>query len=424
MRRASTLLLTALLLLLGSGGAAAAQSIQPFSATAKAPMDLAAMQLLPADLAIKGASYLAGRELGLTDLATSWQPALKDARYRFGLESFLGAGTGAHDPYVSATLYAFAGPRSATAGYQALVKLLAANNTPAKGGKRIGSESTEFTGTHENSDGSTSRRLAVLFREGQIVAIVASIDFSGSYPSRAGVERLGGILAKRIAAGEAGTLRAPGLSRRVVRLTGPNQYGTTDTYVRLAGKDVAGPGAITDRALYDRINAGAIDIYSRDQIATGADANEPSVHWDLASFPSAQSAAAWLKRQFSLEATSANKPQVKVIASQARFGDETRMATLHFTRSNGEPIYDIEIVARYGKVGISLTVEAHQQVDAQTVESLMKVEDGCLRGAAACAPIPTPDAFSQLSWSGPSGQGTMRAWQAPVASAPESQPRA
>lgn len=391
MRRFLSLLLV-FLLTLGTAAGVAARTTEPFSA-AKAPLDLAAMQLRPSDLKGARAFYCCGQQITLSDVPDSTQRPLEDAHFQFGHTSTLLMG--GSNRFVSSTIYAFAGPKSATAGYRTLLKLYTSDETEIEGQKTVGAQSEVTRGSQTNTDGSVTRQVNILVRSGQMVVQVGLGDPAGVTPPASEVVRLSGILVKRITAVQDGKSPAPGLSQRVLRFTGPKQSTFADGYLRLDGTDVSGAPA-SKAAEEAKIFAGATDIYREVQVTSSLRFSDvPSADWHLIDFRDKQSASHWIANQIPLEEQGSKRIRVTSLSKKTRYGDETRLATYHYERG-GQTLYGAEIDARYGKSGLSLTIEATRPVDASVAEGLMKKAESCFK-ATGCAPVPVPSALLELA---------------------------
>ena len=390
MRRVSSLLLAIMLLSLGVG-------VAPAVRAASGPTDLAAMQRHPSDLTDEGLSYVGGQHLMLADLDASLRQPLEAARFRFGHELFLGQ-VNKRGRFVWSTIYAFAGPRSAAGGYERVVDWALETEQRVDGARTAGEASTVTTGTHQNDDGSVNHYVTIVVRQGQFVARIALGDLEGGKPTSAEATRLGAILAKRIRAAQAGTSPAPGLSRHVLRFTGPSQYMLTDAYLRLDGEEVGGPLTITAAETdYVKLFAGATDLYTTIQIANpNINASEPSVNWYLATFPDEQTASRWVENYIPLEEQGPAQKQVTSRSEKVQYGDETRLAIYH-SDENGARTEGVMIVARYGTTGVVLTIEAHQPVSAAVARGLMTQADHDCLQASACAPVAVPTSLLALA---------------------------
>lgn len=402
MRRISLVCICVLGLVFGGGQVAAAstQTSTKGSSAAAAPLDLATMVLVPADLPAKDAVVFSGARYFLDSYSGRKAIALRAAGYNGGFESWLGPEGNDREYQVAAALDEFKTVKGAMDGYEAFL-----GSAPNVGTTTIGEES--WLGAHQGADPYDNTRpdngLILAFRINRIVATVYVDNFTAKKPSVAAAERLGTTLAARIKHTLARRPAEPGLSNRALRLNVPVESMYQDAYYRLAGRDRIGAyDANLPRGAqsFDTYYHGATDIYVSGQHVNDRP-DTPSYALRMATFPKTYDAAKWVKTYLAINGKGPDGWRaIKERQGAKTFGDQSHVATYHYPAAKVDPgptIYGTVIVARYGSVGVAVRIQAYQPVPVALVEALMTAQAKCLTSSALCPRTKVPAGLNDLT---------------------------
>lgn len=408
MRRLSVLCLCLVVAALGGSGVATAssQTGTPVAAPVTAPLDLATMVLIPADVKRPHAAIVGGSRYFLDSYSRREAAALEAAGDQGGFIQWLGTSATASDYLVGSALDEFTDSTGASTGFS----MLRQSGAAVSGIKTIGDESALYRGTttDPNDPGRTGHMLTFYLRVGRLVGTIEIDDYTGAKPHAAEAVGLGQTMVARIRHVLAGDPTRPGLSNRAVRFKAPASTSFQDGYYRLAGTDRIGwQGDLPKgQPTFDETFPGATNVLLVGQNAS-TDVGAPSERVRLVEFPAAMAASAWLRRYVSIaERGSGGWQQVKPVAGAKAFGDESQTVTFQIPAASGAPgktIYGAAVITRYGALAVSLRIQAFRPVPVKIVDDLMAAQAKCLKSTGNCPRVTPWHALLDLTVSPPSG---------------------
>lgn len=400
MRRLCVLVLCFMVAALSGGGGAAAQGGTPAAAPTAAPLDLATMVLVPADVKRPRATIVSGSRYFLDSYSAREAAALRAVGDQGGFVQWLGTSATASDYLVGSALDEFRNSKGAATGFS----LIRQSGPGVSGVKRIGDESALYRGTTTDpSDPSrTDHMLTLYIRVGRLVGTIEIDDYTGAKPHAAEAVALGETMIARIRHVLAGDPTKPGLSNRAVRFKTSLSASFQDGYYRLDGKDRIGwQGNLPKgQPTLAETFPGATDVFLVGQGAS-EDAGAPWERVRLVQFPSSTAASSWLKEYLSIaERGPTGWRQVKRVTGARTFGDQSQTVTFQWPAAKGEPgrtVYGAAITTRYGALAVSVRIEAYQPVPVTLAENLMAAQATCLKSTGNCPRVTPSKALLDLT---------------------------
>lgn len=400
MRRLSVLLLCLVVAALSGGGDAAGQAGTPAAAPTTAPLDLATMVLIPADVKRPHVTIVSGSRYFLDSYSAREAAALKAAGDQGGFVQWLGTSATTSDYLVGSALDEFTTSKGASTGFSTIRQ----SGPGVNGVKTIGDESALYRGTTTDpSDPSRTDHLLTLYiRVGRLVGTIEVDDYTGAKPHAAEAIALGEAMVARIKHVMAGDPTRPGLSNRAVRFKTSLSASFQDGYYRLNGKDRIGwQGNLPKgQPTLGETFPGASDVFLVGQGAS-AKAGAPWERVRLVQFPSSTAASAWLTEYVSIaERGPSGWKDVKDVSGAPAFGDQSQVITFRYAAAPGMPgktVYGAAIIARFGALAVSYRIEAYRTVDVKIAENLMATQAKCLKATGNCPRVTPSKALLDLT---------------------------
>ena len=404
--RAAIFLILVGALLRGVGPVGAAATAAPVSA----PLDLAAMTLVPTDVIEPGFALAGGGRVPLGELASRvarargwWRidaamalgDALAAAGWQRGYESRL-ADPGKAPDRIGAEIRSSVAEYASSAGAATAFTILRGDGSLAAGrelrGLVLGDESRMSRSFVPGPGGAPPvRRLEMSFRLGPLIGTVAMADFADERNWDEGaIEAMATTLLIRIEAVRAGG--APRLEPRVLRLDRsgmpPPVY---DVYDRLGGETFPLYGVDPDDAAdREHLYGGAIDVYTYERFVTTGEVSGATPYYavKLYRFPDATAAAAWLERApemlFEEPGSFLN---LAFVRQAATVGEASRTIVYDFPASDTVTTRGYRVYARVGNEVARVQLDGAPEVPLAVVESLARAQVACL-GTPECLEAP------------------------------------
>ncbi len=430
MRRIISSCVVLMLLAGASAQPAFAASVPARQPSARAPLDLAALVLVPADLTGRpDAATVSGAHFTVADYSGQKAIEVKAAGHVGGYETWLATPGAAKDRtwQVAVALDEFTSADGGSAGFAAL-----ASGTSVITDQTIGDQAgiSSFDDKDPYDESKPDKGYTLVFRVNRIVATIYVDEYTGKKPKASEAESLGKIVAGRIERGLANKSAGPGLGTRTLRLAVPMLNTFQDNYFRLGGKDVFGSfygDQPKGTPTFDETYPHATDVYFAGQNDTG-DASSPTYFARLARFTSNYWAAKYVKTYLTVTASGpAGWQHVKEIKDGKDFGDQSHTATFTLPAAQGAPgptIYGAAIVARSGATIVAIRVQGFKRVPVALVEGLVAAQMKCLTATARCAALKVPAGMGDLHLADSSSLVNRLAWRSPFpASEPAVDPR-
>ncbi len=406
---ATLLILLAALAVPGAGGAAAGQATPPAPPAAAPALDLAAMTLVPADLAAPGYGLVRGPNSASRTLHEyTDDPELRKTLVAAGWQRFhqtaLGIGLATEPPrwavLIASYVTEYGDAPGAAAGFAVLEDERGQPGVAdVAGTTRLGEQSEITRGDGITSDTNLPYQwLDLTFRLDRLVAGVTVYDYSNHAPDVAGIERLGETLRGRIDA--ARSVSGAGLGTLALRLRGADITPVFDAYVRRDGETVPFEGeAAESLAARDADYGAATDVHEVEQVI-GEVASYGAV---LLRFSDPPAASAWLQEASARLATnwlhdqSARvgmepwaAPDPQPVLATTPIGEETVALTYERPVGETEARVGSMVFARLGRDIAWVRLDAPSGASLAAVWELAEAQASCL-GAGSCrdgAPAP------------------------------------
>lgn len=390
--RRSLAFVAVVFLMLFSGGPPALAA--PSTSVEKAaPLDLATMMLIPADVKRPQATIWGGGRFFTDSYLPAKAAKLKAAGNLGGFEQWIGPKTADRDYQIASSLEEYKDATGAAAGF---VAFQGTGRTPVAGVKTIGDESVLFrtTGSDPYDSSRPDYGLILDFRIGRLVATIYVDSYTSAKPHAAEALALGDIMAARIRKALAGDPTQPGLSNQAVRFKVDLKASFQDGYFRLNGEDRIGwEGDLAEgQATFAQVYADATNVLMVGQYVSMKN-GAPWERVRLVQFPTSAAASSWIKDYERQSERAGNGwDNVKPVAGARTFGDESRTVTFQWTKGSGSSsrtVYGATIVARYGATAVIIRIEGYRPVPVALVEQMMATQAKCLKSTANC-PRVTP----------------------------------
>jgi hypothetical protein len=363
--------------------AATAQEANPAaSPVAGAPLDLAAMVLVPADFDIPG--------LGRWFSRTQEFPG-GERRYLSRLDAPVEYGAAVPVParQIVSSVIEFAGAEDAANSFTVFST---SDREDIPGTRVIGEESaiTRVRGRSEEGDLPYSG-LSLTFRVGNLVAEVVVADFTGNDPDAGELESLAQTYLDRIE--QVRAEGGPGLSTRIVRLDAPDLETFRDDYLRIDGIHVPDFNSSAETfARRSNLRGAAIDVYGVSQsLPAGSPEFGDDVGYQSMLFRFADEAAAaeWLSQAEERVSRYGGFAGFTLVPEAAAMGDESRTYAIAY-RSGGHQSHGYLISVRVGSEAMEVLLFAQPEAPLALVETLAAAQVACLQSEAVCERIPAP----------------------------------
>ena len=393
---------------------AAAQDASPVASpfTAVAPLDLAAMVLLPADLdqpgfalesagferielQAAGAAQIAG--LPVEEILDRLRAAGFVHRYNLDLarprragDATPGVASGLVGTRITTSITEYTSAEGAAAGFDLLDRQAERGadfeDLPLTTDFGDEAELTRFSGlTPDTNDPHQSLNLT--FRLDNLVADVVIQDLSNQQPEVAEAEALAVRLEDRIH--EVLTRGGPGLSSQVQELRVDGQ-APFEAYLVLDGSPVRifdEPAAASGSFRHSVGNA--TDVYALEQSPADAIYFITRLH----RFPTEEDAAAWLAQQPARTLADLGYVDVNEVTGQETLGDESRVVAYAFPIDPATMARGYAMYARVGAVVARIQVDSVPEAPLSAALELAEAQVHCLEIGRCPEPIPLPTAL-------------------------------
>ena len=383
--------------------------------SASAPLDLAAMTLVPSDLPEPGFALAGAQEMSLTDEADrlerargDWRSegagrlgeALAAAGWQRRYESRLAAPDAQAPGQVGATVVsavtAYADAAGAATGFALLASDGAAPAARTMRGVIAFGDESRITRTFVpgGEAGRPVARLELTVQLGALVAAVAVTDLTGKRDwGVVVVEGLAAALLARIEAVRAG--EAPGLAPRLLRLDEPGLPApVADVYDRRDGETFPLYGVDPeDAADREGLYGAATDVYTYEQVVPTSDAADVPPYYaaKLYRFPDTAAAAGWLESAPErLFEDPGSFLDLVLVEDAAIIGEASRTISYAFPASDAVTTRGYRVYARVGNEVARVQLDGEPEVTLGIVEAFARVQVTCLAAPACAEPPPVP----------------------------------